>query len=72
MGFVGGGGRGGYFFIFKIYFVLNKSLIVRQKLCIATRWQIIGMNNAGLSCRIKNGRQLGWNHTVIIRLVRKY
>ena len=56
-------GGGGIFLIFLIYFVLN----VRQKLCIA----IIGMNIAGLSCRIKNGRQLGWNHTVISRLVRK-
>ena len=31
------------------HYVLNKSLKVCQKLSIASRWHIIGMNNAGLS-----------------------
>ena len=51
--------------------MLNKSLTVRQDLSIATRMQIIGMNNAGLSGRAI-GRQLRWNHIVISHLVRQY
>ena len=45
--------------------------MVRQKQSIVTKWQIIGMNNAGLSCR-EIRRQLGRNYIVINRLVRKY
>ena len=51
-------------------FVLNKNLTVRQDLSIATRMQIIGMNNAGLSGRAI-GPQLRWNHIVISHLVKQ-
>ena len=56
-----------FYALLKNYFhsVLNKNL----KPPIATRWQIIGIHNTGLSCR-EIGRQL--NPTVINRLVRKY
>ena len=53
------------------HFLLNKSLMICQKLSIATSWQIIGMNNAGLSCR-ETGHQMGTNHIVISQLVQKY
>ena len=43
--------------------MLNISLMVSQKLSIATRWYIIGMNNVGLSRREIVG-QLGLKHTV--------
>ena len=48
----------------KYHFVLNKSLKVCQKLSIASRWHIIGIKNARLSCWESVG-QLGQNHTVI-------
>ena len=53
------------------HFVFNNSLMVCQKLFIATRWQITGINNVGLSCR-EIGHQLGRNHTVITKLVDLY
>ena len=43
----------------------------RPRLSEALRWQVIGMNNAGLSSR-EIGRQLGRHHSVIARLVQKY
>ena len=45
--------------------------MVCPKLSIATSWQIIRMNNAGVSYR-ETGHQLGLNHIVISWLVRKY
>ena len=60
-----------FYGVFKnnIHFVLNESLMFRQKLSIATRWPIIGMNGAGLPCR-GIVRQLGRNHVVLSRPVR--
>ena len=57
-------------FFNKFNFVLNNSIMVCLKLSIATRWQISGRNSAELSCQ-EIGHQLGWNHTVISRLVQK-
>ena len=51
--------------------MLHENLIVRQKLSIGTKWHITEMNNAGLSCR-ETAQHVGWNNTVISRLVRKY
>ena len=45
--------------------------MARRKLSIATRWQVVGMANTGLSCR-RIAVHFGVNHTVIIRLVQRY
>ena len=52
-----------FFFCLENNLVLNNSLMVSQKLSIANRWHIIGMNNVGLSRR-EIVRQLGLYHTV--------
>ena len=45
--------------------------MARRRLSEGQKWQIIGMKNAGLSCR-DIGTRLGVNHTVISRLVQKH
>ena len=47
----------GFFGENNFYFMLNKGLMVCQRLSIVTMWQVIGMNNVGLSCR-EIGHQL--------------
>ena len=46
------------FFFNNLHFVHNNSLM-----SIVIKWPIIGMNNAGMSCK-EIGHQLGQNHTV--------
>lgn len=45
--------------------------MARRRLSEAQRWQIIGMHSTGMSFKAI-GRQLGFHHTVISRLVRKH
>ena len=45
--------------------------MARRRLSEGQKWQIIGMRNAGLSCR-DIGTRLWVNHTVVSRLVLKH
>ena len=45
--------------------------MARRRLSDATRWQIIGMSNAGLSGR-EISRRLGYSQSVICRLLNKF
>ena len=45
--------------------------MARRRLSNATRWQIIGMSNAGLSRR-EISRRLGYSQSVICRLLNKF
>ena len=45
--------------------------MVRRRISEAQRWQIIGMRSSELSYKAI-GRQMGYNYTVVSRLVRKH
>ena len=45
--------------------------MARRRVPDNLRWQIIGMRNAGLSCR-EIGRQINRHHSVVARLVQKF
>ena len=45
--------------------------MVRRRISVAQRWQIIGMHTTGMSFKAI-GRQMGYHYTVVNRLVRKH
>lgn len=54
-----------------IRFFIHFNVMARRKLSEATRWQIIGMRNAGMSLR-QIGTQIGRHHSIISKLLKKY
>ena len=45
--------------------------MARRRVSDNLRWQIIGMRNAGLSCR-EIGRQINGHHSLVARLAQKF